>query len=712
MEQAAPDRTIKTLPERLSKYSDEYIKEVTVTVEWEVPKIFEASRTRAAGHDGKALWSPETHVVILRDPADSYNLLSTTCKEYLTANWGSAVSEDVVPQDQASQGSTARNVGIGVGILGGVVATMLGLPVSLVAAGTAAYGAWSSTRTSRPGLMDSTPDTQMLNITLFGSCVSLHFDLRGHPGRVITALEAWDGLCKAVRQAPQEGTILSDSDYDIEPISLSRLTKGLQITGHLRPTILSKTDSSCWEKLFQSYTMVSSKLKPRVGFGKGLEMSFNLMISLAACEFQLIVEGGVVFVGYRTLLYPTAISGNSVQFHLLTLDQGVQGQINPYLQEYGTRVLTLDSEQFAKMRCFLGWCTDARVNLGTERLPISIRASGGASKAESLKSDGVTAVGQFGVSTAISAIFGLQKTWRLDSHRVIYDAPTNYHQLLAQTAKEVALVYDSSQQRAWLVPKLSLLLHMSQAYAVRHNCPRGQVPFVEPHSTATTLAQPLGSCGNIPVLGHGEDAFRLHQLLLGLNTNLLKTRRAIKPGRGADLFGFEFREIIAQPGGGSCMKKLEVHKLAGKAWIDIANSCDAVVVCADLGDAITAAGTKNDNCSKVPQGRNYLAATVDCLSELVEKESGKLEGDIKPGLLRISEKSFWSLECNPFAACNHPNTPGECWNNASLFQQLSVVNKFPTKLFSRNQNGTTSPTTTILIPATGAVVFGNLVEEP
>ena len=42
-------------------------------------------------------------------------------------------------------------------------------------------------------------------------------------------------------------------------------------------------------------------------------------------------------------------------------------------------------------------------------------------------------------------------------------------------------------------------------------------------------------------------------------------------------------------------------ELAGKHWIDISNVVDAVIVCADLGDAITAtdpASTQSEQCNK------------------------------------------------------------------------------------------------------------------
>lgn len=139
--------------------------------------------------------------------------------------------------------------------------------------------------------------------------------------------------------------------------SAGSLKKYVSISGHLRWSKPREIKHNCWEILFLAYWWVPCILQPRTAFGKGLEMSFEMMLFIAAASSQLIVDGGVVFVGYTTILYPTAIDGNSAQFHLVASDER---QINPYMQTYGSeRVLTRDAAQFTKMRCFLGWCTNA-----------------------------------------------------------------------------------------------------------------------------------------------------------------------------------------------------------------------------------------------------------------------------------------------------------------------------------------------------------------
>jgi hypothetical protein len=458
----------------------------------------------------------------------------------------------------------------------------------------------------------------------------------------------------------------------------------------------------CWEALFQSCTLVACSLKPRLGFGKGLELSFDLMISLAAAEFHLIVAGGVVFIGYRTVLFPTAVYGDCAQFHLITTNDG---QINPYTLEYGSRMLTENATQFKKMRCFLGWCTNAQVNLGSRTLSTTITYSGGSDKGNSIQLDGFSATVQAGASAPLSAILGLQSNFKYVSHRLQFTPSSSYSQLLQDTAREVAMIYDAAQRRCWVVPKLSLLLHMSQVYASQCvDVPDDQVPSVAPHSNGLDLVRGLETSGETRILGDGRDAFRFRHLMLGLNTNLLGAIALIQDSTRKKLYGFEFMDIITQPGRGSCMKELKTD-LAAKDWFDIANVVDAVVVCANLGDAITVADratTQSKQCNKVPCGSDYLTATICCLKRLIERKGGVLDGDVKAHLLQISENSFWDFAKNPFLACQHDVSSGACWKRADIFQRLISRWDWRKRTFVKQL-----PTSIVIpIPVSGAVVFG------
>ncbi len=57
-----------------------------------------------------------------------------------------------------------------------------------------------------------------------------------------------------------------------------------------------------------------------------------------------------------------------------------------------------------------------------------------------------------------------------------------FSQMLRNTSKEVALLYDATTERSWIVPKLSLLLHMCHVWQGLHKSDKASaIPFAEPH---------------------------------------------------------------------------------------------------------------------------------------------------------------------------------------------------------------------------------------
>jgi hypothetical protein len=168
---------------------------------------------------------------------------------------------------------------------------------------------------------------------------------------------------------------------------------------------------------------------------------------------------------------------------------------------------------------------------------------------------------------------------------------------------------------------------MSHAYTLACvGIPDDRVPYVEPHGDASEVINVLEPLGDTLVYEGGTDRFLFRELMLGLNTNLLKTVALIRNSSGTSLYGFEFMDVVTEPGRGTCMKELKVLSL-GKNWLEIVNVVDAVVVCSELGDVITAVkgnGRKSTSCNMLPKDLDYLAATLPCLARLAKREGGEL----------------------------------------------------------------------------------------
>jgi hypothetical protein len=158
--------------------------------------------------------------------------------------------------------------------------------------------------------------------------------------------------------------------------------------------------------------------------------------------------------------------------------------------------------------------------------------------------------------------------------------------LLARTSMEVAAVYDCRVKRAWLVPKLSLRLHVAHAF-VRYYELTDYIPYAEAACDGGAASmQALLGLGNIAITGEGKDPYSLRSLLIGLNLNLLRGRSMTEPPSGRKIYGFEFMDVVTEPPGGGFMKRVEIE-LSGIHWTDILTVVDAVVICAGLGEAIT-----------------------------------------------------------------------------------------------------------------------------
>ena len=132
--------------------------------------------------------------------------------------------------------------------------------------------------------------------------------------RVITIL-AW--LCKAIRMPSSDYpfAISSSSCYlkrysfedqldgskDLLKSGVQKFSLKICFSLEVRPFVTM--EHNCWQPLFETCIVTESEeLEETESFCKGLELSFELMIQLAAVEFPVLVNGGIILTGYQTAL--------------------------------------------------------------------------------------------------------------------------------------------------------------------------------------------------------------------------------------------------------------------------------------------------------------------------------------------------------------------------------------------------------------------------
>ncbi|KAF2179740.1 hypothetical protein K469DRAFT_798170 [Zopfia rhizophila CBS 207.26] len=440
--------------------------------------------------------------------------------------------------------------------------------------------------------------------------------------------------------------------------------------------------------------------------GKGLEMSLDLMMSLAGVEYPVIVNGGMVFVGYNTVLVPTEIHEDYVQFHVYI---NAHQQINPFTLEYGPRVLCTDCTAFQSKRCFLGWCEVAHIKLGTQALPATVKYSPASEKPKTLHLTGISTGFRAASAFPLQAGINGQATFSFLSYRLYFTPTSSYSKMLWDASKQVTLVCDVTAQRSWLVPKLSLLIHMAHIWFKENSLLKDgildPIPFAEPHDNGKLLVEVFQGHGDAVICGCDNDALRLRSLLLGFNINLLATVNLTERCTSKHLYGFEFMDVVLEPGKGAVMKKTKIKKSGN--WLALANLADAIIFCSDLGEAMAPADVssrKNSCCNSLPLGNDYLAAHVSCLDELANRSGRQQLAAHLSSRIVLSQRNSWNISGDPFGACSHDSSSTDtCWNRVNMLQKVCGKDFFQDRIGKPKRNESATSTKLSL---KGAVVFG------
>lgn len=151
----------------------------------------------------------------------------------------------------------------------------------------------------------------------------------------------------------------------------------------------------CWVDMFVAATVAHLDLGSRV-WGKGLEVSFDLMTQLGAVQNYCWVDdvsgtgeaagkGGYILIGFFTALIPVARSpdGCSIQWHFeATGDHLANVHSLKSLQSEWLKMNDIKTLQTAK--CFVGWCQSANILLGTNQISYNMGWTGLKQRSKSL----------------------------------------------------------------------------------------------------------------------------------------------------------------------------------------------------------------------------------------------------------------------------------------------------------------------------------------
>lgn len=650
--------------------------------QWEIPQVLQemqAPGKRFTAADIKACLGNFVAIT-----GSKGNLTCSTCAEFLKQTWGNS---GLLILDRLSEGAAK--------VLLAVPATSL-IDTNI--------GATTSHIIISPSMDQSETPYRLLVDALVWICTAIRVNPDIHSVEAYNSMKASvSAQTLFIESAQQPGVAC----YSIQPLQeCSEEDLGLK--------------ANCWSKFFTTGIVALRPIQRR--WGAGLEMSFDMMIQLSAVENTCVVDGGTILYGFFTALVPISYdeASDSSQWHFESVEESSGAFLSPQnlsaIRKKWYKSMNIDP--LRRTKCFVGWFEHANIMLGTRQLleHEHHRLQRSSEPHEHLRSatrEGFEVSGQIGFTTGpLNFAASFVNTWKFHSNIQRFSPPDQYIQAVRLAYTKVALIMDSKSKQAWLVPMISLILHLCHRYLqdLTADCPgNSPLPYAEPSPDGSSAARlVLEPNGHLIMAGREgkADTETLRQLFLRINTNLLCSAQTREPADSKRIFASELLDLIYQPGRGSPIKRVPMQDY-DICWGGLTEAVDFVGVCANLGQTvqpIPAANIPVCDCCILPCGRYLLAAHILSLERLAQLKGGSISTRIAHKPCKLGEKAWWSPDQLFFTRCPidaHQSIWSDAVSAEEILQKISSDTK-------RREAATASVAVAPIIPETGVVVFGGL----
>jgi hypothetical protein len=401
-------------------------------------------------------------------------------------------------------------------------------------------------------------------------------------------------------------------------------------------------EDSCWHGLFVNPVIAYDFPISDRGDELGLEISIPMMAALGGASRAVEFEGGLLLKGFSSAFVPLRRSGDSIQWHFIRNEDESRLSYWEAGKRCPKRALldTVDQDSLSSTRAFLGWWGKTTTHLGTAdanydnldwcptREPHrSTNFSGGSIGFQNF------AAGELNFTVG-------PKDSKLHISRT-----GSYEKIIEHASITPAVLYDSVEGRAWLVPSSAVIAHIAQKKHFRKPfCVAGKrvdiIP-VDPKLNVFEAAEHMLLANGRTKLRYsdfGASEFCFKNLVLDI-WSLLECLmdKDIKRETSADpkvhmpmsktLRGWEFMDLVVER---SPIRQKETGvKKTGGDWMDLAADINAVILFASgFEDVIRPAESSiNGIChawKQVPKGKDYLVAGVPILNSLYEQAGSRL----------------------------------------------------------------------------------------
>lgn len=396
----------------------------------------------------------------------------------------------------------------------------------------------------------------------------------------------------------------------------------------------------CWHSLFTSSVIAHDfPVPPRREEIIGIELPFEAMVALARVIYPMEYYDSIVLKGPSTILIPTARFSDSVQWHFISDGPDKRLTMNSIADHHVSDWFkTCDFDLLRTARTFLGYCKTAEIHLGTSDSSYeSVEKSNAKSERPGLETSRKSSLSlgseflgfftlnvnqKFTLSKSLQAMTKVKNTFLEDR--------------LLQARDQPLLLYDTGDKRGWLVPELSVILHIALAWASRQpdrsdiiNCiPRAAVSGNGGEAAYNAIMEK----GNIKLRTSldGKPQFfsdliknilaafeSRKEMIFEKNKDSVGLRLKRQPLRGWEFIDFVTFEYLFE------RKEVAIDRTGGWDRIATGNPNLIVLFGKGLGEIIKPArDEKICQCwNPIPGGYCYLTASVLCLQTLASTHS-------------------------------------------------------------------------------------------
>lgn len=431
--------------------------------------------------------------------------------------------------------------------------------------------------------------------------------------------------------------IPKDGELCISDVKLERMGSNEFMLSPLGLSPVKNDKRPCWHAIFPSGVFAHGFPIPPREQEVGLELPFDLMVTLSGVLYPLEYGNGVILKGRSTALNPTVRYESSTQWHFVSsgskdeqlLLDSITGSVSDWFE-------TFDPDRLGTARTFLGYCRNAEIHLGTaESNYENIMRSG--TKPEKSRVNIATKLSiLIGSSGNFPFSLGTELTLPRSLRAITPGLNLPFSFRLYRARKQPLILYDTETKRGWLVPELSVVLHIAHAQIAQQpdlkseELDRSGYAEISGDGGQAASAAISRAC-EVKLCDEHVDGrplfFRdmVNKILTALESRKeLRINREDTSGglqlRRSGLRGWDFADFVSFD---FLSKRREepIDKSTGGSWTCIASQNPDMIVlfCRNLGEIIKPKQAEKvcGSLTPLPEGRCHLIASVPCLEQLV-----------------------------------------------------------------------------------------------